>query len=118
MEAGLLAAAVKQNVQGHMIQPLTTLQWVHIVALRAYPVPLLNWHGACHARCIISVASQAHMDPEEIFSWEVPKDRMKRGSQMVAAFNSIMSSYHEQISLEGVDATHQPVPCLCTRFNV
>lgn len=37
-EDGLVHAALKQNVRGVMIQPLSPLQWVHLTALTLFPV--------------------------------------------------------------------------------
>lgn len=46
-EDGLVQAALKQNIRGTMVQPLSPLQWVHLTALSLFPVP-------CHTSYIFN----------------------------------------------------------------
>lgn len=42
-EDGLVQSALRQNLRGTLIQPLSPLQWVHLTALSLFPVSCQNW---------------------------------------------------------------------------
>lgn len=84
--AGLVAAAVKQNVKGSWINPLTSTQWVHLT---------------------LQAAGLSDIDYGSLSFENVPA-RKQVGATLVKTFDSILSSYHTSVEKEGVVQTVVP----------
>jgi len=79
---GLVENAVRQNVKGRKIQPLTSLQWVHMTLLSAAGVQY----------------------DTEALSHENQEARKQQGKAWIQRFEKLISRFHMQVEAEGVDA--------------
>jgi hypothetical protein len=79
---GLVENAVRQNVKGSQIQPLTSLQWVHMTLLSA---------------------AGGQYDTEAL-SHQNQEARKQQGKAWIQRFEKLISRFHSQVEKEGVDA--------------
>lgn len=82
-DTGLIQNAVRQNIKGSQIQPLTSIQWVHMTLL----------------------AAGVHDD--QALSHENPEARKQQGKAWVQRFDKLISAFHNQIQVEGIEACSQ-----------
>ena len=80
---GLINQAVRQNIKGRLTQPLSQLQWAHIV---------MSSHG-------VSSADLSSGDAAA---------RRELGRQLVKVFDSMQQRYHDRLDLEGIHVDEQP----------
>lgn len=86
--SGLIASAIRQNIKGAMVNPLTACQWVHLTLQAA------------------GVTNDAHGH----FSFENVQTRRQMGQSLVKQFEGLISSYHVSVEREGVVQTHVTPP--------
>ena len=92
---GLVENAVRQNVKGFQIQPLTSLQWVHMTLLSAAGGQYDN----------------------EALSHENPEARKQQGKAWIQQFEKLISKFHKKVESEGVDSSSAVPPPKRQRKN-
>ena len=81
----LVKQAVRQNVRGTYIQPLSCLQWANLAILEKYPS-----------------LSSIGQDNAQLFSWDDPCARREVGKGLCAKLDELLSGFHAQVDSEGL----------------
>lgn len=85
---GLVENAVRQNVKGSQVQPLTSLQWVYMT--------------------LLSAAGGSY--DTEALSHENQEARKQQGKAWIQRFEKLISRFHSHVEKEGVDASSCTAP--------
>ena len=77
----LVKQAIRQNIRGHMTQPLSMLQWTHLVLQSAFPAGR----------------------PADALEWKDPGRRKEVGRTLCRTFENLLAGYHSGIEAQGID---------------